>query len=691
MANSSSTTMYYSSQPQSGGLITAAELLAWVSGNDPINVCSVPLASRGGMPSTPRVMMTGPGYTPGFDADSLGGTNQDIFNFDRWQYIDIMVSNPAVFTIPPVVWMNACHRNGVLILGAISTYQTPNFTDFNTLMADSTTAKTAANQLAAIAQYYGFDGYMVDIESWVGDAGGGTINVDNFQLFLSTLRAGLQANSQNSFLMYYETIDGKSKQNNVDCYFNELCAENQMFFQNGSTIVSDGMFCNYDWSSSMIASSAKLATKLTRPPLDVYMGVQVPPNGFNTWQAMQPCVQGGVSIALWGAGWPFSNRSDEVSFQSLMDGLWGVGLNPASGIAAVIPARPVPVALPFCTTFNQGQGRQFDWPLHGTQAYGGSDWNNLSLQDVVMTYRDSVWSAAGNANAFTLDVSYDFALDGGSSLLLAAGSDAAAGAFSVVDLYLTAWPLANGLEVAYALQDAQGSSADIAIGLVLDDSNQTLLLLTPSPSTAFSSLAISGYDVVIVKPSSTSSIQPVAPSGQPAPWTLRSYTDLPTTYSSNNVVEVLAVGVVLGDSALTEGSPQLYVGQLVITESGGLTSAPSSVTNLTVESEWLTLPQGCAAANIELSWTAPSTGTVRAYDVSYTYTVGEAATQVWLGRTTGTMYWIGQLAFPVLGGQTWPTELQFVVQVIGGNGVEQSVGDAASVSFNWSPPDSSAG
>lgn len=679
--------MYYSSQPQSGGLTTAAQLLAWTPGNDPINVCSVPLASRGGMPSTSRVAMAGPSYTPGFDADSQGGTNQDIFNFDRWQYIDIMVSNPAVFTIPPVVWMNTCHRNGVLILGAISTYQTPSFTDFNTLMSDSKTATTAANQLAAIAQYYGFDGYMVDVESWVCSIPSGTINVDNFQLFLSTLRAGLQANSPNSFLLYYETIDGQLKTNNVNSYFNKLCAQNQRFFQNGSTVVSDGMFCNYGWDAAMIASSAKLAKQLTRSPLDLYMGVQVPQNGFETWETMQTCVQDDVSIALWGAAWPFSNRSDESSFQSLMDGLWGTGLNPTAGIAAVIAARPVPVNLPFCTTFNQGQGRQFYWPQHGTQAYGGSDWNNLSLQDVVTTYRDSVWTAAGNANAFSLDVSFDLALDGGSSLLLSAGNDAAAGAFSVIDLYLTDWPLANGLEVAYAQQSVDGSAADIAIGLVLDDANQTLLLLTPSSTTAFSPLTISGYEVVIVEPSSTSAIRPAGPCGSQLPaWTLQSYINLPTAYSTNNVVEVLAVAVVLGDNELVAGSPQLYLGQIVVTESGGLTTAPSSVTNLTVDSEWLTLPQGCAAANIELAWTAPTTGTVRAYDVSYTYTVDGAESQVWLGRTTNTMYWIGQFAFPTLGGQKWPTDLQFVVQVIGGNGVEQSVSDAASVAFNWSPP-----
>jgi mannosyl-glycoprotein endo-beta-N-acetylglucosaminidase len=680
--------MFYSQTPQSGSVLTAAGLLAWTPGNDPANVGSVPLASRGGLPSTTRVLMEGPSPTAGFDALSQGGSNQDIFNFDRWPYVDMLYFSQATFSIPAVMWINACHRNGVLALGGIITYWTPNFFDFGTLMGDAATATTAATQLAAIAQYYGFDGYTVDIESFISSSqitdpkDSTTIDVSNFELFLSTLRAALQANSPSSCLMYYETVDGQSSTDNVDQYYNALCAENQMFFQDGSTTVSDGMFCNWEWGPSLIQSSSKLAEKLGRSPLDLYMEVLVAPNGAESWTVVQQCVQGNVSTGLFSATWPFSTRTDEVSFQTQMDQLWGTGLAPATGIAAVIAARPVPVALPFCTTFNTGQGRQFYWPLHGTQAFGG-DWNNLSLQDVATTYHDSVWTASGNADAFTLDVSYDLALDGGSSLLLAAGSDAAVGAFSVIDLYLTAWPLANGLEVSFALQDA-GSSAAVAIGLVLDDPDQTLLLLAPSPSTAFSSLEITGYDVVVTEPSQVSTIQPVS---SPAPWTVQLYQDLPSTYAAYNVVEVLAVAVMTGPDPLTEGAPQLYLGQLVVAESGGSTTAPSSVTELAVEAAWATLPQGTAAASLELSWTAPATGPVRAYDVSYTYGGGNLTTsQVWLGRTTNTTYFVDQLVYPVLGGQTYPTELQLVVQVIGGNGVEQSLAEAASVPFAWTPP-----
>lgn len=684
--------MYYSQPPQAGSLTTAADLLAWTAGNDPINAASVPLASRGGMPQTTRVLMLGPSPTAGFDSESQGGTSQDIFNFDRWAYIDAMYFSQATFAVPPVVWINACHRNGVLALGGVITYWTPNYADFHTLMAHAATATAAANQLAAMAAYYGFDGYVVDIESFrgatqapkEGPPDARTIDVGNFQLFLSTLRAGLQASSPNSMLVYYETVDGLTTPGTVDQYYNALCANNQMFFQDGpDTIVSDAMFCNWEWDGQ-IPSSAALATKLGRSPLDLYMEVLVGTEQGETWKQVRQCVQGNVSTGLFGATWPFTSRSDETSFGSLMDVLWGTGMNPSTGIAAVITPRPVPAALPFCTTFNQGQGRQFYWPLHGTQAYGGSDWNNLSLQDVALTWQAPVSATAGSPDAFALDPSYDLALDGGSSLLLWSGSGATGGAFSVIDLYATAWSLANGLEASYALQPVAGAGADIAIGLVLNDPDQTLLLLA---SPAVSALQIPGYSVVVVQPSSTTTIQPVSASSTPAPWTLRSYTGLATSCAAYDVVEVLAVAVVTGDGTLPPGTQQLYLGQLVVAESGGLAAAPASVTELAVEAAWMTLPVGAAAVNVELSWTAPTTGTVRAYDVSYTFSGGDQElNQVWLGRTTNTMYYVNQLAFSVLAGQNYPTELQFVVQVMGGNGVEQDVGDAASVPFAWSPP-----
>lgn len=47
-----------------------------------------------------------------------GAAVRDPFVFYHWHYIDLFVyfSHHTV-TIPPVVWTNAAHRNGVLMLG----------------------------------------------------------------------------------------------------------------------------------------------------------------------------------------------------------------------------------------------------------------------------------------------------------------------------------------------------------------------------------------------------------------------------------------------------------------------------------------------------------------------------------------------------------------------------------------------
>ncbi len=665
--------MYYSQSPTCGALPDAAALLAWTPGNDPINVCSVPLATRGAPASPTQIMITGPSYTPGFDADSQGGNNLDIFNFDYWQYVDVVVSNTGTVSIPPVGWMNACHRNGVQILGAIMLWATSGFDDFAPLFDEP---QTTASQLAAIAGYYGFDGWFLDVESFYG---GGTVNPTQFQLFLSSLTSAMQALSPDSLVVYYETISNTGV---VDTYKDQLWTGNEMYFQSGQTTVANGMMCNYGWGPSQIKTSIETAKKLGRSPLDLWMEIYVPQTQLESYSLVQQCVDNGLSAGLYGASWPYQARTDEQPFAALQESFWGTGKYPQSCIAAVIPPRPVPSALPFCTTFNLGKGRSFQWLLHGTLANGGSDWNNLALQDIVTTYRNSVWTAAGNGNAFTLRSSYDLACDGGSSLLLASGNDAASGAFSVFDLYATTWSLGNGMQVSYTLQDAAEGSADLALGLMLDD-GQTLLLLTPSPATAFSSLAIGDYTVVVVPPASVTTVsKPVQPpSSPPPPWTVRAY-DIPSSYSANSVVEVLAVAVVLGASPLPAAAAQLYLGQFVVTEGNGLATAPASVTGLAVESQWEVSPLGFPTVNLELSWTAPATGTVRAYDVSYTAN----GQQVWLGRTTGTMFWVGQLAYTIP--PQGSADMQLSVQVIGGNGVEQSVAEAASVDFTYTPPSS---
>jgi mannosyl-glycoprotein endo-beta-N-acetylglucosaminidase len=661
--------MNYQQVPICGGFGNAESMLAWTAGNDPINVCSVPLAARPA-PSGTRIMINGPQYTPGFDGVSQGGNNIDVFNFDYWQYVDVVIAQGTTYSIPAVGWMNACHRNGVLIMGSIMLYWQPGFEDFKTnILASDTTATTAANQLAAIAQYYGFDGWFLDVESFSNTGGGGgTVNPKILQTFLQTLRAAMQTVTPNGIVTCYDCVSNTGV---VDNYENELDSVNEMYFQNGTTIVSDAFMPNGDWGSQQLTTSVSTAQKLGRSPLEVYMECFTS-GGVDTYQQVQQCADAGLSAAPYSAGWTFANRTDEVSFEQLQEEFWGTGLTPQTGIGSVITPRPVPTALPFCTTFNTGVGRSFTWPIHATLSYGGFDWNNLSLQDIVPTYRNAAWATTG-ADAFTLNSSLDAAFDGGASLLIAAGSSASQGDYTIFSVYDTAWPLANGMQVSYTFLDAASGSTAVALALLLSD-QQTALLLAPKGS-SFSSVAIGDYTVVPVAPSSTESVQSGGQS-----WSQLSF-DIPSTYAADSVVQVLVIPVVLANTTLPAASPQIYLGQIVVTEADGLQTQSGSVTNLTIDSAWQTSPRGVAAVNLELSWTAPSTGTVRGYDISFTAN----GSQLWVGRTVATTFWLGSLTYVIPPGGS--DELTFNVQVIGGNGVEQSVSDAASATFTFAPPD----
>ncbi|HEX7138319.1 MAG TPA: hypothetical protein VF219_10745, partial [Vicinamibacterales bacterium] len=472
--------MQYQQTPTCGGFGATASMMAWTAGSDPINVCSIPLAERLS-PGGARILIAGPQYTPGFDGLSQGGNNIDVYNFDYWQYVDVVVAQGSMYAIPPVGWMNTAHRNGVLILGSIMTYWEPVFDDFNTnVLASSATATSAAKQLAAIAAYYGFDGYFLDVEAFYG---GGNVNPQTLQTFLQTLRAAMQGVTPYAMVCCYDSV---SNTGIVDNYENELDSVNQMYFQDGNTVVSDAFMPNGEWEAPQLKTSFETATNLGRSPLEVYMECFAGPDGLQTFQQVQQCTAAGLSAAIWSPSWTFGNRSDEVSAEELGEQFWGYGKDPSTGIASAIAPRTVPVALPFCTTFNTGIGRSFTWPVHATLAYGSNDWNNLSLQDVVTTYRNSVWDSS---EAFTLNSSMDAAFDGGASLLLAAGSNAAAGSWSAFDLYSVAWPLTNGMQVSYTFMPAQGGSADVALALLLSD-GQTVVLLVAVNSSTFANVTL---------------------------------------------------------------------------------------------------------------------------------------------------------------------------------------------------------
>ena len=84
----------------------------------------------------------------------------------HWQLIDIFVYFSHHFvTIPPPCWTNAAHTHGVPVLGTLITESDDGVTRCSKFLEDTTSWETLVNQLVDIAEYYGFDGWLLNIEN----------------------------------------------------------------------------------------------------------------------------------------------------------------------------------------------------------------------------------------------------------------------------------------------------------------------------------------------------------------------------------------------------------------------------------------------------------------------------------------------------------------------------------------------
>lgn len=458
-----------------GDGITWRSLKAWRAADDPdlaFNAASVPLADR----FTPMPVNTTAragqariqslvSFGPTASNPSQGSATADYYALTHWAYVDELVfwggsSGEGLILAPNAPVVDAAHRHGVPVLGNVflppAAYGGQLRWTRDLVQKDAAGRHPLAAQLVAVAEAYGFDGWFVNAETGGGDAALGT-DMLGFVRELKTLAA-----AKGQRVTWYDsmTVDGAVS------WQGALNDRNQAFFE-----AADDMFVDFRWTAARLASSGENAEALGRSRYDLWAGVDVEANGWNTsedWDAIVPADRAHVtSIGLYRPEWTRNHlpadRRTPGDFHAADDRFWtGTSLDPSRpgpadpwrAPATSVADHSTVTSLPFASTFNTGHGLR--WYEEGTVTSDAA-WNHLGLQDRLPSRRWVVRTDGARPA-----VSFDFAdaWRGGSSVLVDGELDEP----TTLDLYATRLPL--GVDTVVELThrtDAGAVNVELAV------------------------------------------------------------------------------------------------------------------------------------------------------------------------------------------------------------------------------------
>ncbi|XP_031209391.1 cytosolic endo-beta-N-acetylglucosaminidase isoform X2 [Mastomys coucha] len=387
-------------RPVSFYLSTLEELLAWTPlMEDGFNVALEPLECRQPPLSSPRPRtllchdMMG-GYLE--DRFIQGSEVQNPYSFYHWQYVDIFVyfSHHTV-TIPPVCWTNAAHRHGVCVLGTfITEWQEGGRLCESFLAGDERSFQAVADRLVQIAQFFRFDGWLINIENSLSpDA------VRNTPLFLQYLTTQLHQQVPGGLVLWYDSVvqSGQLK------WQDELNEQNRVFFDS-----CDGFFTNYNWREDHLQ---RMVAQAGERLADVYVGVDVFARSnvvggrFDTDKSLELIRKHGFSAALFAPGWVYECLEKSDFFQN-QDKFWRL-------LERFLPTHSI-CSLPFVTSFCLGLGTRR--VCYGKEQAVGP-WYHPSAQETQPLFGEHKL-AAGSRGWVKTHCCLADAWHGGSSLLL---------------------------------------------------------------------------------------------------------------------------------------------------------------------------------------------------------------------------------------------------------------------------------
>ena len=455
--------------------ITWRSLKTWRAADDPdlaFNASTVPLAPRfTPTPANPTAragqarIQSLVSFGPTAGNPSQGSATADYYALTHWAYIDELVfwggsSGEGLILAPNAPIVDAAHRHGVPVLGNVFlppvAYGGQLQWTRDLVQRDAAGRYPLAAQLVAVASAYGFDGWFVNAETGGGDAALGADMLGFIRELKSLARAAGQR------VTWYDSMTV----NGTVSWQGALNSRNQAFFE-----AADDMFVDFRWTAGSLASSGRLADRLGRSRYELWAGVDVEANGWNTavnWDAIVPRDKAHVvSVGFYRPEWtrnhlPADGRAPE-DFHAADDRFWtGRSLDPSRpdgtdswrAPAVSVADRSTVTSVPFASVFNTGHGLR--WYEDG-EVTSDAPWNHLGLQDRLPSRRWVV-HADGRRPAVTFD--FADAWRGGSSVLVDGELDEPA----VLDVYATRLPIGEDTVVELTHRtDAGAVDVELAV------------------------------------------------------------------------------------------------------------------------------------------------------------------------------------------------------------------------------------
>ncbi|MFG1664811.1 endo-beta-N-acetylglucosaminidase [Streptomyces sp. Y7] len=489
-----------------GAGITWRSLKSWRPADDPdlaFNASSVPLASR----FTPAPVNTTAragqariqslvSFGPTASNPSQGSATADYYALTHWAYIDELVfwggsSGEGLILAPNAPIVDAAHRHGVPVLGNIFlppvAYGGQLQWTRDLVQKDAAGRFPLADRLVAVAAVYGFDGWFVNAET----SGGNTALGTDMLGFLRELKTLAQAKGQRVTWYDSMTVNGGVS------WQGALNSQNEPFFQ-----AADDMFVDFRWTAAKLTSSGQRAGQLGRSRYELWAGVDVESNGWNSsvnWDAMVPRDKPHVvSVGFYRPEWtrnhlPADGRTPG-DFHAADDHFWtGRSLDPSRpdttdswrAPAVSVADRSTVTSMPFASVFNTGHGLR--WYEDG-QVTSDAPWNHLGLQDRLPSRRWVVHTD-GQRPAVTFD--FAAAWRGGSSVLVDGALDRPA----VLDVYATRLPVSADTVVELTHRaDAGAVKVELAVATA-----EPITPGAPPPYTYFPVTSGSGWQTATVR------------------------------------------------------------------------------------------------------------------------------------------------------------------------------------------------